>query len=44
MGWEGGRDEMHWMSWDKMCKPECMGGMGFKDLKVFTDALLRIQV
>lgn len=35
---------MHLLSWKKMCKPKCMGGMGFKDLAVFNDALLGRQV
>ena len=45
--WWGGKGEerkMHWVSWEKMCKPKCMGGMGFKDLAVFNDALLGRQV
>ncbi|XP_048497854.1 uncharacterized mitochondrial protein AtMg00310-like [Beta vulgaris subsp. vulgaris] len=45
--WWGGKGEargMHWLSWEKLCKPKCMGGMGFKDLAVFNDALLGRQV
>ncbi|XP_010666711.1 uncharacterized protein LOC104883845 [Beta vulgaris subsp. vulgaris] len=45
--WWGGKGEarkMHWISWEKLCKPKCLGGMGFKDLAVFNDALLGRQV
>lgn len=35
---------MHWLSWEKMYKPKCMGCMGFKVLSVFNDALLDRQV
>lgn len=31
---------MHWLSWDKLCKPKWMRRMGFKDIVVFNDALL----
>ena len=44
--WWGSSDatrKIHWKSWDTMCTLKCFGGMGFKDLKVFNDALLGRQ-
>ncbi|XP_042952327.1 uncharacterized protein LOC122289400 [Carya illinoinensis] len=41
--WWGQKKEehkIHWMSWSKMCNTKQNGGMGFKDLRVFNDALL----
>ena len=44
--WWGQKEEeekIHWKSWMKMTMTKSMGGMGFKDLKVFNTALLGKQ-
>jgi len=32
--------KIHWMSWDKMRRSKAVGGLGFRDLILFNNALL----
>ena len=35
-GDETNKRKMHWLSWDKLARPKAHGGIGFRDLRVFS--------
>ncbi|CAL2237547.1 unnamed protein product [Prunus armeniaca] len=36
---KSGRKGIHWLGWRKLCKPNCLGGLGFRNFEAFNKAM-----
>ena len=43
-GQRGDQRKIHWKNWETLCKPKALGGMAFKDLEKFNEAMLAKQM
>ena len=43
-GQRGDRRKIHWKNWKSLCQPKSKGGMSFRELTKFNEAMLTKQV